>query len=77
LARTGSYNNKKPGENDDVVYVDYNPTSGVTFRENKNSDVQVVGKGYNDDGTALDTRVLNGINKRASDKRKITKGRVV
>lgn len=78
LARTGSYNNKKPGENsDDMVYVDYNPTSGVTFRENKNSDVQVVGKGYSEEGTALDSRSLNGINRRANDKRRVTKGSVL
>lgn len=32
-----------------VVRVDYNPASGVTFRENRTSDVQVVGKGYNDE----------------------------
>ncbi|XP_060604467.1 TOG array regulator of axonemal microtubules protein 1-like isoform X6 [Ruditapes philippinarum] len=75
LARTGSYNNKKNGDNsDDTVYVDYNPSSGVTFRENKNSDVQVVGKGYNEDGTSLDNRSLNGINKKATDKRRVTKG---
>ncbi|XP_060604464.1 TOG array regulator of axonemal microtubules protein 1-like isoform X3 [Ruditapes philippinarum] len=78
LARTGSYNNKKNGDNsDDTVYVDYNPSSGVTFRENKNSDVQVVGKGYNEDGTSLDNRSLNGINKKATDKRRVTKGSVL
>lgn len=57
------------------MYVDYNPSSGVTFRENKNSDVQVVGKGYNEDGTSLDSRSLNGINKKANDKRRVTKGK--
>ncbi|KAL4238308.1 hypothetical protein ACF0H5_003020 [Mactra antiquata] len=71
LARTSSYNNKKLDE--DTVYVDYNPTSGVTFRENKNSDVQVVGKGYNDDNLS-DSRSLNGVNKKTADKRRPTKG---
>lgn len=76
LARTSSYNNKKNGETtEDMVYVDYNPSSGVTFRENKNSDVQVVGKGYNEDGTSLDSRSLNGINRKANDKRRVTKGK--
>jgi len=75
LARTGSYNNKKTGENgEETVYVDYNPSSGVTFRENKNSDVQIVGKGYNDDQAALDSKSLNGINRKANDKRRLTKG---
>ncbi|XP_052097638.1 TOG array regulator of axonemal microtubules protein 1-like isoform X13 [Mytilus californianus] len=32
-----------------VIRIDYNPSSGVTFRENRTSDVQVVGKGYNDE----------------------------
>ena len=32
-----------------MIRIDYNPSSGVTFRENKTSDVQVVGKGYNDE----------------------------
>lgn len=57
-----------------MVYVDYNPDRGVTFRENRNSDVQIVGIGYNDDTTTIDSKSLNGINKKASDKRKLTKG---
>lgn len=73
LARTSSYNNKKV--DDETVYVDYNPTSGVTFRENKNSDVHVVGKGYNDDGVS-DSRSLNGINRKVNDKRRVTKGKI-
>ncbi|XP_021373812.1 TOG array regulator of axonemal microtubules protein 1-like isoform X3 [Mizuhopecten yessoensis] len=32
-----------------TLHIDYNPVSGVTFRENRNSDVQVVGRGYSDD----------------------------
>lgn len=75
LARTSSYSNKRSGDNDDMVYVDYNPDRGVTFRENRNSDVQIVGIGYNEDTTTIDSRSLNGINKKASDKRKLTKGR--
>ncbi|XP_069117055.1 TOG array regulator of axonemal microtubules protein 1-like isoform X2 [Argopecten irradians] len=35
-----------------TLHIDYNPVSGVTFRENRNSDVQVVGRGYNDDPTS-------------------------
>ena len=74
LARTVSYINKRPVD-DDMVYVDYNPDRGVTFRENRNSDVQIVGIGYNDDQPTIDTRSLNGINKKANDKRKLTKGK--
>ncbi|GFR83234.1 protein FAM179B-like [Elysia marginata] len=35
-----------------MVHIDYNPSSGVTFRENRNSDVQVVGRGYGDDNSS-------------------------
>ncbi|XP_052767283.1 TOG array regulator of axonemal microtubules protein 1-like isoform X3 [Mya arenaria] len=77
LARTSSYNNKKPENGEETVYVDYNPSSGVTFRENKNSDVQIVGKGYNDDNNLLESRSLNGINRKANDKRRLTKGSVL
>lgn len=58
-----------------MVYVDYNPDRGVTFRENRNSDVQIVGIGYNEDITTLDSKSLNGINKKAIDKRRHTKGK--
>lgn len=37
------------GKKGNITHIDYNPTSGVTFRENHNSDVQVVGKGYVED----------------------------
>lgn len=57
-----------------MVYVDYNPDRGVTFRENRNSDVQIVGIGYNEDIT-LDSKSLNGINRKAIDKRRHTKGK--
>lgn len=60
-----------------MVFVDYNPSSGVTFRENKNSDVQVVGKGYNDEGISPESRSLNGINRKANDKRRVTKGKSI
>ena len=57
--------------------MDYNPQSGVTFRENRNSDVQIVGKGYNDDIGSSDSRsTLNGINNnRTKDRRRLTKGK--
>ena len=35
-----------------MVHLDYNPSSGVTFRENRNSDVQVVGRGYGDEASS-------------------------
>ena len=55
--------------------MDYNPQSGVTFRENKNSDVQIVGKGYNDDTSSTDSRsTLNGITNNRKDRRRVTKG---
>ncbi|CAG5117604.1 unnamed protein product, partial [Candidula unifasciata] len=40
-----------------VTHIDYNPTSGVTFRENYNSDVQVVGKGYAEDTSDMPVKV--------------------
>lgn len=58
---------KRPNENADndespsrgtLKHIEYNPISGVTFRENKNSDVQIVGKGYGDDPTGGDGKVV-------------------
>ncbi|XP_071163842.1 TOG array regulator of axonemal microtubules protein 1-like isoform X43 [Mytilus edulis] len=59
LARTNSLDrkphdltvdtNKNEIGKSSVIRIDYNPSSGVTFRENRTSDVQVVGKGYNDE----------------------------
>ncbi|BFZ12426.1 hypothetical protein BsWGS_15464 [Bradybaena similaris] len=40
-----------------ITHIDYNPTSGVTFRENHNSDVQVVGKGYVEDTSDMPLKV--------------------
>ena len=44
-----SFDNNKNETGKTVIRIDYNPSSGVTFRENRTSDVQVVGKGYNDE----------------------------
>ena len=81
LHRSNSFNrNKKEGDSGgkdpNTIFVDYNPQSGVTFRENKNSDVQIVGKGYNDETSSTDSRsTLNGItNNRTKDRRRVTKG---
>uniref|UniRef100_A0A8W8HWP7 Uncharacterized protein n=1 Tax=Magallana gigas TaxID=29159 RepID=A0A8W8HWP7_MAGGI len=72
LARTNSFSKKKPelsspedsgvssAGNSGVIRIDYNPSSGVTFRENKTSNVQVVGKGYSEDQENLDRRVSVG-----------------
>ncbi|KAI8785321.1 TOG array regulator of axonemal microtubules protein 1 [Biomphalaria glabrata] len=58
---------KRPNENADndespsrgtLKHIEYNPISGVTFRENKNSDVQIVGKGYGDDSTGGDGKIV-------------------
>ncbi|XP_062617825.1 TOG array regulator of axonemal microtubules protein 1-like isoform X2 [Saccostrea cucullata] len=85
LARTNSFSKKKPESspedsgissagNSGVIRIDYNPASGVTFRENKTSNVQVVGKGYNDDQEALDRRAsVGGLNK-VRDRRRMQKG---
>lgn len=48
--RGGRRNTEDTDDNKGSVgHLDYNPTSGVTFRENKTADVQVVGKGYTDE----------------------------
>lgn len=81
LARNNSVR-KKNGDGFDIegsssnISQNYNPASGVTFRENRNSDVQVVGKGYNDDSSSTDSRPLGTVNNKAArDRRRVTKGR--
>ncbi|XP_071081417.1 TOG array regulator of axonemal microtubules protein 1-like isoform X4 [Haliotis cracherodii] len=80
LARNNSVR-KKNGDGFDIegsssnISQNYNPASGVTFRENRNSDVQVVGKGYNDDSSSTDSRPLGTVNNKAArDRRRVTKG---
>lgn len=68
---------KRPAESLDIndnknttVHLDFNPNSGVTFRENRNSDVQVVGRGYGDDSSSMyDTRSQQ-TNVRSRDRRR-------
>lgn len=61
--------------NSGVIRIDYNPSSGVTFRENKTSNVQVVGKGYSDEQEGLDRRVsVGGLNNKVRDRRRMQKG---
>ncbi|XP_078314786.1 TOG array regulator of axonemal microtubules protein 1-like isoform X3 [Crassostrea virginica] len=86
LARTNSFSKKKPESTPDdvgvnsagnsgVIRIDYNPSSGVTFRENKTSNVQVVGKGYSDEQEGLDRRVsVGGLNNKVRDRRRMQKG---
>ncbi|XP_052701993.1 TOG array regulator of axonemal microtubules protein 1-like isoform X6 [Crassostrea angulata] len=87
LARTNSFSKKKPelsspedsgvssAGNSGVIRIDYNPSSGVTFRENKTSNVQVVGKGYSEDQENLDRRVsVGGPNTKVRDRRRMQKG---
>ncbi|XP_056020659.1 TOG array regulator of axonemal microtubules protein 1-like isoform X15 [Ostrea edulis] len=85
LARTNSFSKKKSESSQDdsgvssagnsgVIRIDYNPSSGVTFRENKTSTVQVVGKGYNEDQEVMDKRgSVGGLNK-VRDRRRMQKG---
>lgn len=88
LARTNSFSKKKPelttpedsgvssAGNSGVIRIDYNPSSGVTFRENKTSNVQVVGKGYSEDQENLERRVsVGGPNTKVRDRRRMQKGR--
>ena len=44
-----------------TIRIDYNPISGVTFKENRTSDVQVVGRGYNDEALQNDGKGGNGV----------------
>ncbi|XP_076441832.1 TOG array regulator of axonemal microtubules protein 1-like isoform X3 [Babylonia areolata] len=39
-------------ENRSTVHLEFSPNSGVTFRENRSSDVQVVGRGYGDENSS-------------------------
>ncbi|KAL8583772.1 hypothetical protein ACOMHN_000393 [Nucella lapillus] len=74
--------NLDSNENRHMVHLDYNPNSGVTFRHNPNSDVQVVGRGYNEDSSSTyETRSTQQqqqqpppVNTRARDRRRTTKG---
>ena len=84
LARTNSFSKKKPESNgldvadvsqngNSVIHIDYNPSSGVTFRENKTSDVQVVGRGYNDEPDSSRSNGPTAAN-RIRDRRRVQKG---
>ena len=71
LARKRSSDNLDLGDNRHTVHLDYNPNSGVTFRENPNSDVQVVGRGYSEDSSSVyETRSVPQVNTRARDRRR-------
>lgn len=60
-----------------MIHIDFNPTSGVTFRENKTSDVQVVGKGYSDDSTDLRSNGSGGGNSKSKERsRPVKKGKI-
>ena len=74
LSHKRSNDNLDINENKHTVHLDYNPNSGVTFRENRNSDVQVVGRGYNDDSSMYETRSTQQANTRARDRRRANKG---
>ncbi|KAK3093087.1 hypothetical protein FSP39_010926 [Pinctada imbricata] len=86
LARANSFSKKKPESNgfdisdlsqngNSVIHLDYNPSSGVTFRENKTSDVQVVGRGYNDDPVIDSGRQnVQPATNRIRDRRRVQKG---
>ena len=74
LAHKRSNDNLDINENKHTVHLDYNPNSGVTFRENRNSDVQVVGRGYNDDNSVYESRATQQANTRARDRRRANKG---
>ncbi|XP_070179404.1 TOG array regulator of axonemal microtubules protein 1-like isoform X2 [Littorina saxatilis] len=61
-----------------TIHLDYNPNSGVTFRENRNADVQVVGRGYSDDSSSLfETTRSTQPNVRARDRRRANKGSIL
>ncbi|XP_013416093.1 TOG array regulator of axonemal microtubules protein 1 [Lingula anatina] len=57
-------------------HLDYNPNSGVTFKENPNSDVKVIGRGYAEDATPGDLRASQ-IHSKAREKRRLAKGPVL
>ncbi|XP_041353393.1 TOG array regulator of axonemal microtubules protein 1-like isoform X2 [Gigantopelta aegis] len=84
LARNGSIKKKDSFEMDEKgnTTQNYNPLSGATFRENKTSDVQIVGKGYSDDSsttTTLSDRSTTQLNSvmKTKDRKRVTKGSTV
>ena len=42
-----------PNGGPDVDHIQFQPIGGVSFRENKNSDVAIVGKGYSEDNVKV------------------------
>lgn len=67
-----SFDSNKNETGKTVIRIDYNPSSGVTFRENRTSDVQVVGKGYNDEPNETKPIIIgaNGRRRRVQPKGK-------
>lgn len=82
LARGDSFGKKKPLDYTDADDVkaysqlesrnDYNPSSGVTFPDNRNPDVKIIGRGYSDENKSSPA-----LSKAARDRRKLTKGKLL
>ena len=60
--------------NDNRNSIQFNPNSGVTFRENRNSDVRVVGRGYSDDSADVSDTSSQQASSRNQDKLRANKG---
>ncbi|CAL1537741.1 unnamed protein product [Lymnaea stagnalis] len=58
-----------------ISHIEYNPTSGVTFRENRTSDVQVVGRGYGDDSAEVKLAPSTINNIKLKEKKRINNNR--
>lgn len=83
LARVGSLKEKKsslpldddrPIKQDSTHQIEFNPVSGVTFRANRSSDVQIVGRGYGEDSSSPADPKMGSYNNKARDRRRLTKG---
>ncbi|XP_064599948.1 TOG array regulator of axonemal microtubules protein 1-like isoform X2 [Liolophura sinensis] len=83
LARVGSLKEKKsslpldddkPVKQDSTHQIEFNPVSGVTFRANRSSDVQIVGRGYGEDSGSPADPKMGTYNNKARDRRRLTKG---
>ncbi|XP_064623563.1 TOG array regulator of axonemal microtubules protein 1-like isoform X2 [Lineus longissimus] len=61
----------------DEAQLEFNPMSGVTFRENRNSDVQIIGKGYSDESEPKLITSEPKTNIKSKERRRIQKGPIL
>ena len=60
------------GSTEPITHFDFKPLGGVTFQKNRNSDVQIVGKGYAEDSQPAEPKPSTHATK-AKDRRRVSK----